>query len=217
LLAGGAAIGLLWETYNYWARGKWVYTVPWLEDLKLFEMPPFGFVGFPFFALEAWAMYHALCAAGAAIPLDHPATTRVRRATVAGLLALGLSWAVLRGMERRTISSVVPRLEDVPGVAGAAATVLRANGIPTPFALAQSGDGPLEEAARLTVLRGIGGEHAYWLGVVGISSVCDLAGRDPGDLWRALQPITRGTEPRPTPAEVRVWQRAAARDCPEGT
>ena len=30
LLVGGLCIGFLWELYNYWARGKWVYTVPWL-------------------------------------------------------------------------------------------------------------------------------------------------------------------------------------------
>jgi hypothetical protein len=52
LMLGGLAIGLLWESYNAWARGKWIYTVPWLEELKLFEMPPFGFLGFPFFALR---------------------------------------------------------------------------------------------------------------------------------------------------------------------
>ena len=68
LLAGGIVVGFLWEFYNYWALGKWIYTVPWLEDLKLFEMPPFGFVGFPIFALEAWTLYHAVCALGLAEP-----------------------------------------------------------------------------------------------------------------------------------------------------
>jgi hypothetical protein len=61
LMLGGLAVGLIWEFLNFWARGKWIYTVPWLEYSKVFEMPHLGFLGFPFFALEAWAMYHVLC------------------------------------------------------------------------------------------------------------------------------------------------------------
>jgi hypothetical protein len=68
LMAAGLLIGGIWEGYNSVARGKWIYTVPLLEDVKWFEMPPLGFVGFPFFALEAWAMYHALASFGVAVP-----------------------------------------------------------------------------------------------------------------------------------------------------
>ena len=35
----------LWEGLNYWARGKWIYTVPLLEEIKVFEMPPLGVRG----------------------------------------------------------------------------------------------------------------------------------------------------------------------------
>src|ERR1043166_9889292 len=38
LLAAGLAAGILWETFNAMARGRWIYTVPFLEDWKLFEM-----------------------------------------------------------------------------------------------------------------------------------------------------------------------------------
>jgi hypothetical protein len=69
LMIGGLIAGGLWETYNHWAQGKWIYTVPLLEDLKWFEMPPLGFAGFPFFALEAWAMYSALVVMGVALPI----------------------------------------------------------------------------------------------------------------------------------------------------
>lgn len=69
LMLGGLLIGGIWEGYNAVARGKWIYTVPLLEQLKWFEMPPLGFVGFPFFALEAWAMYHALAVLGVAVPV----------------------------------------------------------------------------------------------------------------------------------------------------
>ena len=57
LLASGGVCGLLWEFWNYWALTKWTYTVPYLGDVKLFEMPVLGFLGFPPFAVECWAMY----------------------------------------------------------------------------------------------------------------------------------------------------------------
>lgn len=57
LLASGLGCGVLWEFFNYWAIAKWTYTVPYLGNVKLFEMPVFGFLGFPPFAIECWAMY----------------------------------------------------------------------------------------------------------------------------------------------------------------
>src|SRR5262249_16646144 len=57
LVASGAVCGVLWEFWNYWAIGKWTYTVPYLGSVKLFEMPVLGFLGFPPFAVECWAIY----------------------------------------------------------------------------------------------------------------------------------------------------------------
>ncbi|MBI4587203.1 MAG: hypothetical protein HY725_00050 [Candidatus Rokubacteria bacterium] len=57
LLGSGLICGLLWEFWNYWALTKWTYTVPYGGSLKLFEMPVLGYLGFPPFALEAFAMY----------------------------------------------------------------------------------------------------------------------------------------------------------------
>jgi hypothetical protein len=57
LLAGGAVCGLLWEFWNYWAGAKWIYAVPILGDIKLFEMPVVGFLGFPPFCLECFVLY----------------------------------------------------------------------------------------------------------------------------------------------------------------
>lgn len=58
-LLAGLACGLLWEFWNYWAVGKWKYVgVPVSPAFKLFEMPLAGYLGFPPFALEAFAMYH---------------------------------------------------------------------------------------------------------------------------------------------------------------
>jgi len=57
LVASGFVCGILWEFFNYWAISKWTYTVPYFGNVKIFEMPVLGFLGFPPFAIECWAMY----------------------------------------------------------------------------------------------------------------------------------------------------------------
>jgi hypothetical protein len=57
LLASGIICGFLWEFWNYWAISRWSYTVPYFGDIKLFEMPILGYLGFPPFAVECWVMY----------------------------------------------------------------------------------------------------------------------------------------------------------------
>ncbi len=202
LLLGGLGIGLLWETY-FWARGKWIYTVPWLEQLKLFEMPPFGFLGFPVFALEAWSMYHLLCVLGVAAPISQPIRVVRSRTWIAGIAALLFAVVVLEGMERYLISSVAPRLTEVPGVGSTDVELLESAGVRSPFELAATeatylaAETPfaLEEAdamvgmARLVTLRGIGAAHGMELHRLGIASVCDLALRDPVALVEAIRPV----------------------------
>lgn len=60
LLIGGSVCGFLWEFWNYWAYAKWVYDVPITSEIKLFEMPLLGYLGFPPFALEVFAIYSSL-------------------------------------------------------------------------------------------------------------------------------------------------------------
>jgi len=57
LLAAGIICGVVWEFWNYWGGTKWIYYVPILPDVKIFEMPVLGFGGFPPFAVECFAMY----------------------------------------------------------------------------------------------------------------------------------------------------------------
>jgi hypothetical protein len=60
LLLAGLVCGGLWEFWNFWSGAKWIYNVPFLSDLKIFEMPVLGFGGFPPFALECFTMYVAV-------------------------------------------------------------------------------------------------------------------------------------------------------------
>ncbi len=56
-LASGWICGWLWEFWNEWAGAKWHYTFPMFQQLKIFEMPAPGYLGFIPFALECFAMY----------------------------------------------------------------------------------------------------------------------------------------------------------------
>src|SRR5207245_10691856 len=56
-LFSGWVCGWLWEFWNYWANAKWLYTFPMFQKWKIFEMPAPGYLGFPVFALECFAMY----------------------------------------------------------------------------------------------------------------------------------------------------------------
>ncbi|HKS65876.1 MAG TPA: hypothetical protein VJR26_01440 [Candidatus Acidoferrales bacterium] len=56
-LAAGWICGWFWEFWNNWAGAKWHYTFPMFQDIKIFEMPAPGFLGFLPFALECFTMY----------------------------------------------------------------------------------------------------------------------------------------------------------------
>ena len=237
LMLGGLAIGLWWEALNYGARGKWVYTVPFLEQIKLFEMPPLGFVGFPVFALSAWALYQMLCAWGVAVPIRGDGGGRRgtdgllawgrTRVVAAVIAAAGFSILTLSAMERRTISSTVPILSDLPEADAMVLEALATARVRSPFqlakqdptALASATELPMETAlslvqsARLATLRGIGTAHLGTLRRSGIPSVCALASANPDDVWQEAHPSSGQSTIRPTEAEVRVWIRAAVRAC----
>jgi hypothetical protein len=57
LLLAGLFCGLLWESFNFFSPQKWIYTVRGLDELKLFEMPLLGFLGFPALALDAFSFF----------------------------------------------------------------------------------------------------------------------------------------------------------------
>jgi len=57
LFLSGVICGFLWEFWNYWAQTKWIYTLPFLEKPKIFEMPVAGFLGFLPFAVECYVMW----------------------------------------------------------------------------------------------------------------------------------------------------------------
>jgi hypothetical protein len=232
LLGAGLAVGLLWEAFNIAARGKWIYTVPGFEDFKLFEMPVMGFLGFPFFALEAFTAWQALVMAGLAAPAEERHAwangragtppralpgTRGRRAAVnaTSVAAVAFSAVAIAAMQTKTIASVVPTVNDL----GAPEGPLERVGIDDPWELARGDPNDLAaalgtdagaarawvERARLATLRGIGANGARRLESVGVGSVEELAGVEPERLARRLAAPGAPAQP----ARVRVWVRAA--------
>jgi hypothetical protein len=55
VMALGIPLGLLWESLNWRCARGWVYTVPFFDRPKLFEMPLPGYLGYLPFALECAA------------------------------------------------------------------------------------------------------------------------------------------------------------------
>lgn len=226
-LAGGLAVGFLWELYNIESRSKWIYTVPGFESFKLFEMPLLGFLGFPVFALDCFVVYQALVLMRVAVPDDRGSDDRrlriePRRTLTAVVAAAAFSLAALFGMDRWNTDSVRPQLAELWIVNHQARASLANAGFADIFALAGARPTELARsagvdegaarawigAARLATLRGIGVANARLLWQADIRSLSDLAESDPRELSERLRRMT--DRPRAaTPAKVRVWVRAA--------
>jgi hypothetical protein len=218
LLLAGLICGLMWEAWNFLAVGRWIYTVPFLDQIKLFEMPPLGFLGFPPLAVAGYVFLAWVDGLWAR------ARPGLRVAAVLLTLVAGLS--VLWEMDRQTVAAAVPRLGGVATLDGPARAALARHGAGTVRALAGLSDdalatlareagippGTLRSArdwARLARLKGLGNGNTARLWAVGVRDVAALARRDPAALAARLgAPFT---EPR-----LRVWVRAAVQAARSG-
>ena len=225
-LAAGLLCGVLWETWNYWARSKWIYTVPVFEEMKLFEMPLLGFLGFPPFAVECVVLLRFVGAWGRARPWTAGPAFRAAVVVAGGLATLGV-FALVDPVTVDSFYVPVERLEVLPAPAR---TRLAALGLASPEKLlraiddgeararlaAASGLG-LDELQRdrdriaLVLHQGLGVERARQLERVGVRRVVDLASWRAADLATALR--AQDPQPRDRFLERRagVWIRAARR------
>jgi len=223
-LLAGLACGVLWETWNFWARSKWIYTVPVFEELKLFEMPIAGFFGFPPFAVECLVLVRFLDAwrqrrAWTASPVVRLATAAIAGAATLGVFAL---------IDPVTVDSFYVPVRELHVLPAPARARLADLGLVSPEKLrraledpesrarlaASSGldEGELErarESAALVLHEGLGDGRALQLARVGIRRVADLAPWSPAALAAALR--AQGPQPRDRFLERRagVWIRAA--------
>ncbi|MBI5522891.1 MAG: hypothetical protein HY910_09695 [Desulfarculus sp.] len=112
LLLAGLICGLLWESQNFLSSARWVYTLPWLNEPKLFAMPLAGYLGFPAFAVECYVAMSSLSLLRGGRGWradDHRRATRPgwpawSLALLAGA-ALAFNLAVLYLMDQRVVMS----------------------------------------------------------------------------------------------------------------
>jgi hypothetical protein len=226
LLMAGLICGGLWEAWNITARTKWIYSVPFFDELKLGEMPVLGFLGFPPFALECYALVNflGLLRSGRHWELD-ARENRERRGLPAwswGLLAILplLAFALCEfasGM--RTVASVAAPLDYCFGreLGPAGVDALRQrNALAGNQFLKLTEKPPEIEAAlyarmqRLVALsegKGMGLENALALEKLKITRWDELAREDPSDLILKLKELGR----RVRLEEAKIWIREANR------
>jgi hypothetical protein len=227
LLLAGLVAGLCWESFNFWARAKWIYTVPFFESLKLFEMPVAGFLGFPPFAVECGVIYRFLVWRGLAPAFGEYTQVRAESSAwpskavclgLAGVFAVSVNYY----MERMTVVSVVPRVEAIERLDAVTLERLRHHGIRYLTDL-QGWQGEdrwrlleqdlnaeqqlvLKALTRLFLYKGIGVEYGNLLVRAGIGSVEVLETLSARQVRRRLEAVAGGG-PLPTLAQIRVWTR----------
>jgi hypothetical protein len=99
LLAAGLVCGVWWESWNWFATSRWVYTLPVFNFWKVFEMPVLGYLGFAPFALECAVMYNFLKA------LDERVLTTPQRKRAAWLVQLAFWVVMFAAMDAWTVIS----------------------------------------------------------------------------------------------------------------
>jgi hypothetical protein len=216
LLLAGLCCGLVWESFNFLAPQKWIYTVRGLDRLKLFEMPLLGFLGFPALALDAFSFFafasywlHGNRTWENPEDLDQalPPRPRLSAGTFAKTLPLhALLWAsVAWSMQSVNVGSVEFSIEDLPALPAGAASRLREEGIDRPrklllaledgegrkeiqsmLALSSSALQAVADEAKLYSFKGIGHHHGMLLERLGVETVSELARADPDVLYDSM-------------------------------
>jgi hypothetical protein len=225
-LLAGLACGVLWETWNFWARSKWMYTVPVFEELKLFEMPLVGFLGFPPFAVECLVLLRFLGAWSERRAWTAAPPARLAAVVVGGAATLG----VFALIDPVTVDSFYVPVEELRMLPPAVRGRLAGEGLGSPEKLRRALDDPearerlaartglsLEELQRaresvtLVLHQGLGDGRALQLARVGIRSVADLAAWPPAELAAALRAQEERPGDRFLERRAGVWIRAARR------
>jgi hypothetical protein len=226
MLLAGALAGLFWEFFNFWARAKWIYTVPFFDELKLFEMPVLGFVGFPPFALECACVYRLLVWYRLAPPFGAFSPSGPRRGWAVRAVACGVGLATTLGgylaVDRVIVTSRTPRVVDVSALPQAHRQALLDLGVTHLTQLQgwaggfhwrdlqtsfdDSGAAALRRVVDLYLHQGIGTEYGNRLVSAGYRSLDDLRGQGVDGVWEALR-HTEAPGRVPSPAQVKVWLR----------
>ncbi len=165
----GLICGFLWEFWNYWSITKWVYSVPFFEEGKVFEMPAAGYIGFALFGLETIAFVNLL--EGSRF-LEKPRWGATFLAILFALVSFSL-------IERYTVFSHIAPIARLSFLTGETRTLLDRKGVKTSYAIDPGMLNRRErESLSLMQLRGLGVEHLERLQEHGVATIGDMAKLD---------------------------------------
>jgi len=234
LLTAGLICGLLWEFWNFWSLSKWIYTVPFFEEIKGFEMPVLGFLGFPPFAIQVYVMYNFISLfryrrgwEESTYHLHLEKKTKSLTKILTAILLVSFYILIFRSIDLKTVESYEVRLRDAYWIETQYRKELPKVGITTLDDLILKTKDKKErdelalrllipkenlihwvEKTQLVQLKGMGAENLRLLERVGIHSVSALAIEDPEKLdGRMKQFFLEGRIPKK--AKIRIWIREA--------
>jgi hypothetical protein len=236
LLVAGLICGFLWEFWNFWALSKWVYTVPFFDEAKGFEMPFLGFLGFPPFAVQAYVMYNfiSLFRFGrgweeSTYRLNIEKRIRPLTMILTAILIASFSALIFKAIDSNTVDSYYPRLKDAYWIEPQYRRELPKVGIASLDDLISKTRKKTErdelalrlliprelviqwvERAQLVELKGLGIENLRLLEGMDIHSVSDLAKEEPQKLYGKIKQAFSGRVP-PRKAKIRIWVREAGK------
>lgn len=235
MLLAGAIAGGFWEFFNYWARAKWIYTVPFFDELKLFEMPLLGFLGFPPFSLGCATVYrllvwHRLAPPFGCFAQQGPAAGKLAR-PAAIAVAVVVSVTGYLAVDRVVVTSRTPRVADAAAIGPEQRQALKAAGVShltqltgwtserrwaeVEAMLDDSSAAVLRRVVALYLHQGIGTEYGNRLVAAGFTSLESLRGWRAEELWERLR--AEDSQGRvPTWAQVKVWVRRLPGPLEEG-
>jgi hypothetical protein len=193
-LASGLICGILWESWNFISPVRWVYTVPFLEEVKIFEMPVVGYIGFPVFAVEAVAFFDFL----QGIRKNRAAWTATLTAAV---IISALAFVLI---DRYTVFSYATPVRDLSFLSESSKTKVLDSGAWTNISInpAMIGQGEANEL-RFVNMKGLGYVNYLKLKQAGINHAEDLKELDDMRLSQILG--------EPNLRRVHVYQDAANR------
>jgi len=156
---------------------KWVYSVPFFERGKIFEMPLIGYIGFPLFSLGTIAFMNFF---------DGIKTKRWKSLLIAAaVISSSIAFPVI---DRYTVFSHIPKTENLTFLQPETVKILNKNRIGTSYEidlrlLSKKERQPLE----LLHLKGLGYKHFSLLEQRGICTIQDLSEVDERTLSTILK------------------------------
>jgi len=228
LLLAGIICGGYWELCNFWSLEKWIYTVPFFSQGKLFEMPYLGFLGFPPFCVTCYVMTNALYllrrgrhwdpearrAAGQSGALKSDRPFKGTGKAIYVVLAVGaifLSEWTYGKMKVHTIDSRAEPLEEVlKDIRPGAAEALREKGWCYPeqvldhwtearASLGGAWREPVRRRLELSSLLHLGGANARLLEIAGVDSREKLANQEADALYERVERANKAFHLRDQP------------------